>query len=313
MRAYDVLVLGDLNVDVVVRGVAVAPEFGQGEHLVDDASLTPGGSGAIFACGASRLGLRVALSSKVGDDELGRFLVRTLGERGVDTAAVVSAPGLKTGLTVHLVRDGDRAMLTYPGAIAAFTAADVSRELLGQARHVHASSVFLHSGLRPGLAGLLAAARAAGASTSLDPGWDPAGQWNGSLQQALRQVDFFFPNEQEALYVARADSLAAALDTLQQQTGCVVVKRGPRGAVARQGRAAVACAGFPVRVVDTVGAGDTFAAGFVCAHLRGHELAGCLRWGCAAGALSATQAGGLAGQPTAAALEAFLASSDQGR
>ena len=310
MRAYDVLVLGDLNVDLVVRGAEVVPEFGQGEHIVDDATLTPGGSGAIFACGASRLGLRVALSSEVGDDELGRFLVRSLVERGVDTTDVRLAPGQKTGLTIHLVRDGDRAMLTYPGAIAAFTAADVSRVLLGQARHVHASSFFLQFALRPGLAELFAAARAAGASASLDPGWDPSGRWNGSLRQTLREVDVFFPNEQEARNVAGAESLDAALDILQSQTGCVVVKRGPHGAVARQGHATASCAGFPTRVVDTIGAGDTFAAGFMCARVRGYELVDCLRWGCAAGALSATQAGGLAGQPTADAVEALLASSE---
>ncbi len=310
MRTYDVVVLGDLNVDLVLRGAAVVPEFGQGEHLVDDASLTLGGSGAIFACGASRLGLRVALSSKVGDDEFGRFLVRALVERGVDATAVVTAPDQKTGLTVHLVRNGDRAMLTYPGAMAAFTPADVSRELLGQADHVHASSVFLQPGLRAGLAELLAAARAAGGSTSLDPGWDPAGQWNGPLWRALRQADIFFPNEHEALCVARAKTLDAALNVLQQQTDCVVVKRGPHGALARQGGRVASCAGFPVEVADTVGAGDTFAAGFVFARLRGCGLEDCLRWGCAAAALSATRAGGLAGQPTAAAVEAFLARED---
>src|SRR5215207_8135730 len=103
MRDIDVIVVGELNADLILSG-DVAPAFGQVEKLVDDASLVIGSSSAIFACGAARLGLRVAFIGKVGDDALGQFVLRELERHGVDTAGMVVDPSLKTGLTVILSR-----------------------------------------------------------------------------------------------------------------------------------------------------------------------------------------------------------------
>jgi hypothetical protein len=91
MPDFDLLVLGDANPDLIVRG-DVIPEFGQAEKLVDGADLVIGGSGAIAACGAARLGLRVAFSGVVGDDVFGRFMLDALAERGVDTTGLVVDP-----------------------------------------------------------------------------------------------------------------------------------------------------------------------------------------------------------------------------
>ena len=112
----DILVLGELNADLILRG-NVVPEWNQAEKLIDDAALTLGSSSAIFACGAARLGLRVAFVGVVGDDLLGRFCREALDARGVDTSGVVVDPALRTGMTVILQLPDDRAMLTFPGAI----------------------------------------------------------------------------------------------------------------------------------------------------------------------------------------------------
>src|SRR5690349_21899163 len=106
-RDFDVVVVGDLNADLLLSG-DVTPAFGQVEKLIDDATLTLGSSSAIFACGAARLGLRVAFVGKVGDDEFGRFVAGELAARGVDTSGVVVDPTIKTGLTVILSRGDDR-------------------------------------------------------------------------------------------------------------------------------------------------------------------------------------------------------------
>ena len=74
MTSFDILVLGDANPDLVLIGETVVPAFGQAERLVNDARMVVGGSGAIFACGAARLGLRVAFAGVVGDDIFGRFV-----------------------------------------------------------------------------------------------------------------------------------------------------------------------------------------------------------------------------------------------
>ena len=170
--------LGDCNPDVLVLGGDVTPAFGQQEKLVDTISLVVGGSAAITAVAAARLGLRVALAAAVGADPAGRFMLDQLSREGVDAGAVVVRDQLATGMTVALSRGGDRAILTALGAMTSLTAADVPRALLARSRHVHLSSYFLlEDSLGPDVAGLLAAARAAGATTSLDTNWDPSGRW----------------------------------------------------------------------------------------------------------------------------------------
>src|SRR5690349_18839853 len=98
---FDVVVVGELNADLILSG-DVQPEFGQVEKLLNDAVLTIGSSSAIFACGAARLGLKVAFVGKVGDDEFGQFMMRELGGRGIDVSGVIVDAKIKTGLTVIL-------------------------------------------------------------------------------------------------------------------------------------------------------------------------------------------------------------------
>ena len=107
----DLLVVGDANPDLILRGGDVVPAFGQREQIVDEASLVLGGSGSIMACGAARLGLSVAIAACVGDDALGRFTREVLDGAGVDMRAVQVLPGA-TGVTVALARGDDRAILT---------------------------------------------------------------------------------------------------------------------------------------------------------------------------------------------------------
>ena len=119
----DLVVIGDCNPDVLVLGDDVTPAFGQQEKLVDRVSLEIGGSAAITAVAAARLGLRVALVATVGRDPAGAFMLDQLAREGVDVRAVIVRDGIPTGMTVALSRGGDRAILTALGAIAALAAA----------------------------------------------------------------------------------------------------------------------------------------------------------------------------------------------
>ena len=211
---FDLVVVGDLNPDAIVAGEAIEPAFGQTERLADAGTLALGGSGGIVSSGAARLGLRVAHVGVVGDDAAGRFVLDELRERGVDVAWCRVDPTRATGITVALSRGDDRAMLTSPGAIAALRPEDVPAAALGQARHVHLSSFFLQEGLRDGAGELLASARAGGATTSLDSGWDPLDEWAGGLDAALSATDVFLPNGAEARRIAGADDPEHALDRL---------------------------------------------------------------------------------------------------
>src|SRR3954465_12303176 len=117
---YDLLVIGDANPDVVVGPVDPPILFGQRERLGPTGSLVLGGSAAIMACGAARLGLRVAFAGRVGDDAAGAVVRQALAERGVDVGHLTLDPQLPTPLTaVVTAPDGDRAILTSPGCLAA--------------------------------------------------------------------------------------------------------------------------------------------------------------------------------------------------
>ena len=233
----DLLVVGDANPDLIVRGGDVVPAFGQREQLVDEAALVLGGSGAIMACGASRLGLRVGMAACVGDDALGRFTVGELAAAGVDVEAVQVLEGVPTGVTVALARDDDRAMLTARGALAASTPAAVPDALLARARHVHVASPFLQPRLRDGLSEFVARVHGLGASVSLDPGWDPDELWS----LAVGAVDVLLPNTQEAVRLAwRAGGRARTVrrPPTSPPTGAraFAVAAGPaRGGQARRG------------------------------------------------------------------------------
>jgi sugar/nucleoside kinase (ribokinase family) len=297
----DLLVLGDCNPDLVLRGGGVEPAFGQRERLVDEAELAIGGSAAIAACGAARLGLKTALASIVGDDTLGRFMLDALAERGVDVSSVAVRAGAQTGVTVVLVRSSDRAMLTAPGTITALTANLVDRRLLRAARHVHASSYFLNDALRPDLPGLLREARSAGASTSIDPNWDPSEEWDGGLLDLLGEISLLFVNAEEARRIGRTDDVEAAARALSRNgTVLVVVKLGAEGALAVDGDRIIRSEAVAVDGIDAVGAGDSFDAGFLAGHLAGRALEESLRLANACGALSMRAAGGTRAQPTLA-------------
>jgi ribokinase len=302
----DLLVVGDVNADLVLRGGDLVPAFGQREQLVDHAQLVLGGSGGIVAAGAARLGLRVAIAGCVGDDALGRAMLAALD--GVDVSAVRMGAE-PTGVSVGLARPGDRAVLTALGALAEFRAEHVPDALLASARWVHVTSPFL----QPGLDVAAVAARAAG-TTSLDPGWDPHERW----ELAWEGFDVLLPNAQEAQRLSGEDDAEAAARRLAAQGPTVVVKRGADGALAVGGgadravpseagdRDVVRVAAPPVDPVDATGAGDSFDAGFLAARLAGEDLAGALALGCACGALSTRAAGGTAGQPTLAEARSFL-------
>ncbi|GAB3898921.1 hypothetical protein GCM10029964_084120 [Kibdelosporangium lantanae] len=292
----DLLVVGDANPDVIAGPLAEPLAFGQREQLVPSGVLTLGGSGAIMACGAARLGLSVAFAGRVGDDDAGRFVRDTLRSRGVDTSALVMDPSLPTPLTVVITRDGDRAMLTASGTLAATTLGDVPDRLLADCRHVHASSYFLMPRLASELPEMFRAARARGATTSLDTNDDPAGVWDIAAMYAV--TDILLPNAAEAGHLAGVDQPLLAAGMLATRGPTVVVKNGAEGAFCHDGRELFTSKGTTLTTVDSVGAGDSFDAGFVAATLANLPVQRALDFAAACGALSTRDIGGTPAQPT---------------
>lgn len=300
-----VVVIGELNVDAVATGLAQGPKLGL-EILATDFQMTLGSASAIFASGVAKLGHEVTFVSKVGRDDFGDFCLEALRANGVPTRHVLRDPAEKTGITLALSTRKDRALVTYLGAISSLRYEDVRMSLLKGKSHLHLTSYFLQGGLRPSFARILREARAAGLSTSFDPNSDPTSEWGEDLREVLAHTDIFFLNRDEALQLTRARDTRGALRALGSRVPCAVVKLGAKGAVAVKDGAVASARGFKVDALDTTGAGDTFAAGFVSAHLEGLSLEECLRRGNACGALSTLKAGGTANQPDREALEHFL-------
>lgn len=293
---FDILVAGEINPDLILSG-NVEPAFGQVEKLVDSAELTIGSSSVIFACGAARLGLKVAFIGICGDDIFGRFMLADMKSRGVDIGYVIVVPGGSTGLSVILNRGNDRAILTSPGLMSALTADDIPDSLLRQARHLHVASYFLQESLQPGLPRLFESARALGLTTSLDSNYDPTGKWLG-FNELLPVTNVFLPNQAEACSVAREEDVDRAAIQLSGRVETLAIKLGADGALGIRNGQKVRVPSLPVKVVDTVGAGDSFDAGFIYGYLQGWPLERTLRAAVVCGALSTRKSGGTAAQAT---------------
>ena len=302
-----ILVIGELNVDIVATGLRSAPEMGA-EILAEDCELTLGSASAIFAAGVARLGYNVTFVSQVGRDYFGDFCISKLQQLGVSTRHVASKANEKTGVTIALSGNRDRALVTHVGAVATLTSEGIDEALLKRHDHLHLTSYYLQKALQPSFAGIFRRAKTLGLTTSFDPNSDPAKKHSKTIDSVLRYTDVLFVNEREASQLTSSSTVKAGLKTLGTKVRCAVIKRGRRGAVATLDGATVAHTGFKVRAVDTTGAGDSFDAGFVSAYLYHAPLAECLRIGNACGALSAMRVGGTAGQPTESELQTFLRS-----
>lgn len=303
-----VIVIGELNIDAIASGLSEAPEMG-GEILASDFRLTLGSASAIFACGVAKLGSEVTFISKVGSDHLGGFCLAALRDAGVPTRDVLHDEHLGTGVTISLSTRKDRALVTYLGAIAALGPEHVKRSHLHGHRHLHMTSYFLQTRLQTSFPRIFREARELGLSTSFDPNSDPTHRWNESIREVFAYTDLLFLNDTEALQLTRTRTPRAALKMLSKEVPCAVIKLGARGALAVRHGEITSASGFRVKPIDTTGAGDSFAAGFVSYYLRGRPMTECLDAANACGAMSTLQAGGTAGQPTRRAMKTFLAAS----
>jgi len=292
MPRFDITIAGELNLDLILYGLPeeLPPER---ELLADRMMLTLGGSSSIVAHNLAALGSRVGFQSRIGDDQLGEIALQRLQEAGVDVSRLRRISGAaKTGLTVILHRQAWRNILTYAGTIAELCWDDLDFDYLSDSRHFHLSSYYLQRALRPHVGELFERLKSAGLTISLDTNDDPDDQWQGGLQEVLRYVDIFLPNEREARKAAGADDLETAIQKLSELVPLVVVKLGPKGALAQRGKERLVSSAQTVVPVDPVGAGDSFDAGFLHQYLRGSDLPTCLASGNLAGALSTTRPGG---------------------
>jgi sugar/nucleoside kinase (ribokinase family) len=261
-----ILVVGDVALDVVATHSGSVVHGGDVRAKV---ALTIGGAGANTAAWLAWSGVETVLVARVGDDVAGRRAFEELTTIGVRCAFQIDPAASTTCVVVLVDGNGQRSMLPDRGAGGNLSASGLGSELLRDATHLHLSGyVLLDASSRDAGIAMLATAREAGLTTSVDPQaaaliTDPA-----AFVEELRGVDVLLPNldELEVLTGSRDPASAAALlDTV----GAVAVTTGPAGASWVDRNGVVSVPSVPSECVDSTGAGDAFDAGLLAALLAG--------------------------------------------
>jgi len=308
MKTLDVVIAGELNLDLILSGLpAVMPL--ERELLASGFDMTLGSSSAILAHNLAHLDARVGFVTMVGPDRLGQIALNYLRDAGVDLSHTLqSRAGLSTGVTVLLTHTDQRHILTYPGTMSEMSVDDLDLTYLTSARHFHLSSLFLQKGLQPGLPTLFRKLKAAGLTVSLDTNDDPEDRWESGLQELLGLVDIVMPNEAEACRMTGTSDAEAAAESLARQVPLVAIKCGSRGTLIRYKGERWLVPSESITPVDTIGAGDSFNAGFLKGFLQGLSPVDCATLGNRVAALSTQRPGGIAAMCDAALRDTFLGS-----
>jgi sugar/nucleoside kinase (ribokinase family) len=289
---YDVLVVGELNIDLILNKIDKFPIIGK-EVLADQMTLTLGSSSAIFASNLRTLGTTVTYIGKLGKDDFGDHIIKALATKKVDTSNIIFSTKFNTGVTVVLNFLEERANVTYPGAMNALTIDDISDKVLQSAKHLHVSSIFLQPGLKPDIINLFKRAKEFGLTTSLDPQWDPAEKWDINLNELLQYVDLFFPNIDELKALLKFSDFDDCIKEIQRFKNIIIIKDSNKGAYLWNGNELIHQPAFlNNNVVDSIGAGDSFDAGFINKYIQNGSEEECLEFAALVGAINTTRSGG---------------------
>jgi sugar/nucleoside kinase (ribokinase family) len=288
----EVIVIGELNADLLLNDIAEFPSIGK-EILAQKMTLTLGSSSAIFASNLCSLGTGVTFTGSVGRDDFGAFCIECLNKANVETKYIKIDNENGTGLTVILNYGEDRAMVTCQGAMKYFSVKDIDFDQFKYSRHLHFSSYFLQPGIAPDIHVVFRKAKEMGLTVSFDPQWDPDEKWDLNLREVLPYVDVFLPNKKEFMALTGSDNWKEGLRSFKDHPNTIVIKDGNNGSYVFHNNETNYCPPFlNTDVVDAIGAGDSFNAGFIHQFVKGLSLIECQRYANLIGAISTTEAGG---------------------
>lgn len=310
---YDVLAMGRSSIDLY------AHEIGRAIADVRSFDAYVGGCPTNVSVGTRRLGLRSALLTAVGDDQVGDFVTAFLDREGVDTRFIPRKPGRRTSAVILTIQPPDRFPLTFYRdncADRALTIDDVERAPVAASRVVFLTGTGLsHEPARAATLAAAARARLAGAAVVVDidyrdDQWDSAAAFAREMQQLLRSTSLAVGTEEEIVAASgERDADAGTTALLKTGIGALIRKRGARGAtICRPDAVPVDVPPFPVDVLNVLGAGDAFASGFLYGFLHDWPLERAARMGNACGAIVVTRHGCANFMPTRDEVEEFVAS-----
>ncbi|MEA4904692.1 MAG: carbohydrate kinase family protein [Petrimonas sp.] len=293
MNKFDVIAIGELNVDVILNNIDGEPEIGK-EKFAKEMILTLGSSTAIFAANIACLGSKTGFIGMIGQDTFGDLIESSLSNKGVDISMLIRSDKYSSGATICLNYHEDRANVTYQGAMDFMTFDDMDKTLFTKTKHIHLSSIFMQSGIKKDLPEVLKYSRENGLTTSLDPQWDPVEKWDFDYEKILPYVNVFLPNETELKLITQSHSLDEAVQKIRPFIDICVVKRGREGSLLLQkNQEPIHLDAFlNNETIDAIGAGDSFNAGFIHAFVKGETAENAQIIGNLTGAINTTAAGG---------------------
>ena len=272
------------------------------EAKTDKLSLGGGGSAANVAVGASRLGVKSGFIGSIGFDTFGRVLLEELEHEGVDVAHVKVDTSTSSGLTVIAINNkGQVIMFGYTGASDKLFPSDLNKEYISSSEHVHITGLSFDTALAAAKI-----AKKANVTVSFDPGRLMSKMGLKRLLPLLHYVDQILLNQEEARELTGVIELEkAAKAIIKSGLKMVIIKRGPDGVFAMNHSKSFSVPAYPVKVVDTTGAGDAFSAGFITAQLEGKNFEDSVEFANATANLKITRVGARA-LPSRKAVERFL-------
>ena len=293
-RVTGVLVCGNICLDIPVWAVDTV-DWGT-TAWVDAITESVGGNGANTSYALATLGVPVRLTGTVGKDRKGEWLVETLQAADVDASRISRSEHPTTSTVVLVQSSGNRTFLHRPGSSGDVLPEDVRFDDLAGFSHFHLANPFALPRLREEAGSILRRAKAAGLTTSLDTGWDARGAWMQVIGPCLPSVNLLFLNEEEAMKLTGAPDVPASVAALRSGGATdIVVKAGANGCVVFSGQQRLQVPGFPVKVVDTTGAGDCFAGAFLAALARDWNYEEAARFANAVGACNVQELGAAKG------------------
>ncbi|MBA8823592.1 sugar/nucleoside kinase (ribokinase family) [Saccharopolyspora lacisalsi] len=316
-EAPDVVTFGEIMAMFVATDHRPLSEVDHFEQRLAGAEMN-------VAVGLARLGHRVGYLGQVGPDPFGTRARETLAGEGVDVSALRTEPSAPTGFQLkNRVHSGDPTVVYFRRGSAASSLgwSPSAHEVIGAARHLHVTGIFpaLSAETRDFTFRAIATARAAGATVSFDPNlrpslWRDSSEMTTVVNDLAARADWVLPGLAEGRTLTGATSAERIADFyLDRGVSQVVVKLGTDGALLRSRDGTLRAPAFPVRAVDTVGAGDGFAAGWISARLEGVEQQRALRRACAVGAITTTSEGDMDGLPSRVHLDTVLAEGETAR
>lgn len=256
------LFIGDVNVDLIFGGLTM-PVLEDKEVTASSFELTMGSTSIITAVAYSSLGGSAESSGLAGDDDYGRYMLRRMKELHIGTSRISIDPQIPTGVTANLIYGDTRSQVTFPGTIETFPGPDLSSDY-SDISHVHLSGIYQQTAFLQNIEETLRTFKNMGITTSLDTQWDSCEKWQ-YLDEILPLVDILFVNTHEAASISGTDDLEQNISYFSTRCAMTALKLGSQGSLIIRGDKRYAIPAFPVDVVDTTGAGDSYAGAFLFA------------------------------------------------